>query len=278
MFKTHFEKLYWAKIALFPIFITTLLLLPQSVQASSTWSDDFSDGSIDGWETWAYSSSNIWTGKLSSSDVKFSVIDGALTSPDINSSAIVAHAYHDSQIAYGSWKFDWIVSTDKQSVDAIEFISSDTTNNYNWTGLSESQKSINGYGITLGSYSESGVNVPAPGVGLAKVSYTSGQLLAVSLGSHKFDSELEGKHQIEITRNIDGNFKVFFDSELLIEVTDNVHKTSEKFGFTSWIGASSIDNIEVSDVISDENDSPLFLWFLFPTLLILAINRKRITK
>lgn len=251
------------------VFVFALMFLQQILYASpvlanTSWSEDFKDGNYNDWDTMAYNSSNIWTGKLTRSDAQFSVIDEALTSPDFDSFQDSAHAYHDSTAAYGSWSFDWSISNDKQSYDAVEFIFSDERTNYNWSGLHENEKNLTGYGLVLGSYDEPKVLSKTPGLTLAKFKNTDNRSIASILLDHRFDGSMEGTHHIRINRNRDGEFKVYFDGELTIRVTDNEYKSSEKFGFTSWIGASSISNIMVKalDVQSPSTIHPAIIFII----------------
>ncbi|MFQ5979883.1 MAG: hypothetical protein ACE5OZ_17265 [Candidatus Heimdallarchaeota archaeon] len=66
---------------------------------------------------------------------------------------------------------------------------------------------------------------------------------------HQFSSPITGSHHIAVTRDLQGNFEVFFDSTLIIEASDNSTTTSEKFIITSWVGDSAFDNIVVSNSI-----------------------------
>ncbi|UCE14500.1 MAG: hypothetical protein JSV04_04810, partial [Candidatus Heimdallarchaeota archaeon] len=61
-------------------------------------------------------------------------------------------------------------------------------------------------------------------------------------GSHQFSSDITGSHHIDITRNLKGEFKVYFDSKQIITYTDNQTTTSEMCIFGSWTGDSSFDN------------------------------------
>ncbi|MHA2253558.1 MAG: transcriptional regulator, partial [Candidatus Kariarchaeaceae archaeon] len=195
--------------------------------------------------------------------------DGALTSPHFDAFKDSAHAYHDSTLAYGTWSFDWEISGDNRSFDAVEFILSDTKYNYNWTGIYELDKGIMGYGLALGSYNVSSVNSATPGLDLIKLYSNNGLFTPVSLKSHSFDGPIEGTHHIDITRSTDGEFKVYFDSDMVIQTTDNQITTSEKFAFTSWIGASSISNIVVLDdvpITVSDSINPLITLFAIISL------------
>ncbi|MHA2253559.1 MAG: hypothetical protein ACXAD7_24585 [Candidatus Kariarchaeaceae archaeon] len=280
MLKTYSNNIKQTSGIFLLIFTLALTTIPQSANGEVAWSDDF-EGDFDDWQTMSYhSNTSIWTGLLSASDSVFTIADGALTSPHFDEFKDSAHAYHDSTHAYGTWSFDWQVSSDMRSFDSIEFMFSDPKNNFNWSGVYGNDKGIAGYALTLGSYDESRVDSTTPGLNLVKLSNIGGIFSPSNLKSHSFDDAIEGSHHIDITRSTDGEFKVFFDSDLIIQVTDNAITTSEKFGFTSWIGASSIDNLEVSDTVdvSEEEDSPVSVWFLFPTLVILALKRKTIKR
>ncbi|MFV2015819.1 MAG: hypothetical protein ACC656_10345 [Candidatus Heimdallarchaeota archaeon] len=57
-----------------------------------------------------------------------------------------------------------------------------------------------------------------------------------------------GSHNITITRNSVGELDIFYDSDLVIEATDNTQTISEKFLISPFDGGSSIDNISVRDI------------------------------
>ncbi|MHA2252042.1 MAG: transcriptional regulator [Candidatus Kariarchaeaceae archaeon] len=252
------------------LLILMLLLTFQSivvVKAGTSWEDDFEKSTLDNWNLFSYNSSDIWDGVYSKSDSPFNISNGALTSPDLQGFTEAAKAYRSSSNAYGSWSFDWTVSDDGRSFDAAEFILNDYSQNFNWTGLSKNELNLTGYSLVLVSYDETSAESTSPGLDLVKLSNSGSNLLTRSLDSYNFDSPLEGTHHIDIERDVDGEFKIYFNSELVIQVVDNSITTSEKFGLVSWIGASSFDNIIVSGVTTASPSFPLLTLFLIVSIV-----------
>jgi hypothetical protein len=58
------------------------------------------------------------------------------------------------------------------------------------------------------------------------------------LDIYEFASNITGTHHIEIERDLQGKFKVSYDSQVVIQFTDNTASTSERFGFLSFKGDS----------------------------------------
>ncbi len=63
--------------------------------------------------------------------------------------------------------------------------------------------------------------------------------------------DISGSHQVHVTRGLQGEFNVFFDSSLIITVTDNTITSSDRIFFGSMLGDSTFDNISVSDTVED---------------------------
>ncbi|MHA2249258.1 MAG: hypothetical protein ACXAD7_02800, partial [Candidatus Kariarchaeaceae archaeon] len=82
-------------VILFGLLLFAPLFQTNSVVAEVNWSENFQDGNLNDWETTAYHcEDSIWIGPYSSSDAKFNVTDGALTSPHFDAFKDSAHAYH----------------------------------------------------------------------------------------------------------------------------------------------------------------------------------------
>ncbi|MFX1285625.1 MAG: hypothetical protein ACFFB5_18440 [Promethearchaeota archaeon] len=62
-------------------------------------------------------------------------------------------------------------------------------------------------------------------------------------------TKITGSHHIDITRDLNGEFNVYIDSNHIITVTDNIITTSERIFFRSHLGDSAFDNIIVPDSV-----------------------------
>jgi hypothetical protein len=267
------------------IFLVFLSLI--QVQASIVWEENFKGEGLNDWDSYG------WDMPLdyheTPIDPGFSVNDGVLRAPDYSSYGKKSNAIHDSTVAYGTWSFDWLVSSPAHI--GIEFMLTDLLNtNYNYTGLHTSQMNYTGYAVLLISFaSNPGLGLQAPGINLLKFKNHDNVSIVGVLDTHKFAANIVGSHNIEINRDLNGQFSVYYDSELTLQATDNMTTTSEKFGFTTWRGDSGIDNITVSDTdpgtltttstaTTTNATEGYVLGLLIPSFVVLIIYRKKVKK
>ncbi|MHA2293771.1 MAG: hypothetical protein ACXACK_16540 [Candidatus Hodarchaeales archaeon] len=245
------------------IMATALILLIVStiprVSATTVWTENFEDGNLNDWDLFG-TSTNVLDDIMTRHNVsEFSVVDGALTAPNSQNWGQVSEASHNSTVAYGTWSFDWVVAegTIHKVYDEILFIYTDREHNYDATGVTTSDflEGISGYGLILSS-SKYPYGDDIAGPGLTLLEYTNQKELVEFHGKHQFGTNLVGTYQIDITRDSQGNFKIYFDSVLYIQATDNSTTTSEKFNFLSFRGDSQIDNITVSDSVDVSYPAP----------------------
>lgn len=279
----------------FTKFLTLLLILlvflsATRAQASIVWTEDFEAETLTDWDAYGWvMSSDVHTTPI---DSGFSVIDGMLRAPNYADYGKKSHINHDSATAYGTWSFDWLVSSPAHV--GIEFMLTDLRTNFNLTGLHQNQVNFTGYAVLLVSFSASpGLGLQAPGINLLKFVNRNNYSLVTVLDTHKFAAEVVGPHHIEISRTLQGQFTVYYDSEVTLQGFDNITTTSEKFGITSWRGDSGIDNITISDTFiappttTTTTTSPtttttttatadgFVLWLLIPSFGILIVLRKK---
>ena len=231
-------------MCLFLIGLVVFSICP--TKAAIIWQEDFeceltdlTDWILHGWQT---NSTNHFE---QTPDSGFTIQGGALTGPNSTSFNNGSFAYHNCSLAYGTWSFDWIISV-RTTYDLIHLVYSDPINQLNFTGktMDEYVLSVKTYTLILAS--------TATGAGRGiHLFVTTGNAsnMDKELATYDFGSDLTGLHQVQITRDERGEFKVYFDSELVMQVTDNTYTTSEYFNFASIKGDSQIDNIVVSDEI-----------------------------
>ena len=124
-------------------FIITLLILSTTtqVQAALIWEEDFEEGIPDGWELDSY---DIINGIYEPVDEPtISVVDGVLVGFGYQEVPKRLRAQRDSTVAYGTWSFDWLASS--HASISINLIFNDPVDNFNWSGVSDSNYSVNGY-------------------------------------------------------------------------------------------------------------------------------------
>ena len=278
------------------IMIVLVLFSVHQTQAVLIWTENFNTEDPAGWSfrNWIRPGMIHFT---SNSDPGMRVVNEILRAPNSTDFETAADALYNNSVAYGSWSFDWLVvnGSDHLAYDAVAFMFTDTRNSYNMTGLTEAEylMNCNGYSLLLISSSKTAgiAGAAIPGISLA--SYTPSYTI---LSTHEFANDIVGIHHINISRNLQGEFSVYFDSELVIEATDNGTTTSERFLIVSFKGDSGFDNISVKDLTIDEtittttttttttdilttattsNSSEGFLgWLLLPIMMTLIIKRK----
>lgn len=261
------------------IFLGFLMICPLSQGAAvMVWSESFD--TADEWELRGFDFLSMRAGEDNlawNPDYSPSVKDGKLQMPNTQEEWHSSQAVHNSTVAYGTWSFDWYVNAgeDHQAYDVVLFIA----NNYILTEQSgEIPLNMTGYGLVLNS-GDKGETKPHS-VSLAE--WRDETIKWIILDYYQFPSTLEGPYHIDTTRNITGEFSIFFDGKLKLQVRDNSTTTSENFIFNSWLGDSTYDNLNVSDTIevhpspNGADYPPLFLVVVpIGVLIILRKKRKR---
>lgn len=224
--------------------ITTIPV--ESKPVNNTWNENFNVSSITdltGWDLQCYQI-DVATGILKEAVEGFNISNNKLVAPASTAFLPLNRALHDSTVAFGNWSFEWTVGS-QDAYDAVEFIFTDNGQHpYNSTGkLYPDGDYIAGYALRLISYYKD----TAPGVSLYRFNNGSSRIPSF-LASYSIPvTEMKGSHNIEITRDSKGEFNVYFDSNLTINVTDLTWISSEKFNFVSFQGNSSISNIQIDD-------------------------------
>ncbi|MFW9992158.1 MAG: hypothetical protein ACFFD4_08945 [Candidatus Odinarchaeota archaeon] len=267
--------------------IVLVMILGSSVlpakQASAVvvWQEDFE--SADALNDWTLSGWLNATGVMAMSDYSgYKTVDGVLTAPNSIDYTTASAAYHNSTVAYGTWKFAWYAAGDSilHGVYAfIPFIFNDSVNKLNITGKTQPEywKDTSGYGlflITFESISPPGAAVP--GLSLCKLTNDETSPFEVVTG-YEFKEDSTGWHDIIITRNLEGKLKVYYDSKLVIQITDTFTTTSGHFGFLSVRGDSRFDNITVSDTVDYTPAASIggHLLLVIPAMSVLVLVRKK---
>ncbi|MHA1937727.1 MAG: hypothetical protein ACXABV_09955 [Candidatus Thorarchaeota archaeon] len=217
-------------IAGFAMFVLCISLCTATSNATmeDAWSDDFDHGNIteSGWSVQGFDTSTWpWTprpGNITAEDKTMRVY-----------SEWWSEAWRTSNVAYGSWAFDVHCVDTPNERSYIAFVSGSPVlvpEDINTMPFE--------YGIitVVGqyeSYDSAFVLYRRPS--------DSPQL--VPLGDYDVE-EVSGWYHINITRDFDGNFKVYFNDTLGITVRDSEHTTSDLFTFTAEAGYA-LDNIVV---------------------------------
>ncbi len=213
------------------------------------WSDDFNDGDYDGWTITGYDFEPFYADMMTPPiPIKgnYTAEDGALQSlgPRVPGRAGVAS--HPSTVAYGTWSFD-VHITDETEEHFYVYFATDDWGDY--------PLHINSYDIAIvlqpgQAWSWELEEDAEAGFVLVKRNGAALEGGWQGLGSYSLYEELSGVYHVDVTRDHMGNFKVYIDGDLVIEATDNEHKTSTWFRFTGEPGPA-IDNVVVKDTIDD---------------------------
>ncbi|MHA2032270.1 MAG: hypothetical protein ACW99A_03950 [Candidatus Kariarchaeaceae archaeon] len=255
------------------VLVVILLSTIQPLSGQTDWSDDFPvDGAPNDWEFYAYERGDGGGGgphiPVSDDNLHIRVRNGVLMAPHYNdlpygyNFAIRSEAYHNSTQAYGTWSFDWITSAEVErthgAIIDLSFIISSENDLWNMSGLSSQEwiadKTV--YGLTLVSRTKAhlgaglGWKAAAPGISLVIIE--KGLFEYVDI--HEFEQNIEGTHHIEIQRIETGEINVSYDQDLILNYIPNNQSfghvaESEKFAYSSIIGDSGIDNLEISSII-----------------------------
>ncbi|MFX1440954.1 MAG: hypothetical protein ACFFFD_11960 [Promethearchaeota archaeon] len=212
---------------------------PLACGGAVVWSDDFDDGNYDGWticDNTVYNNGSEW-----SADNNYLQLDqGTWSSYYSLYWGIISHP---SDVAYGTWSFDFKFDEAKVQSDtfaSVEFISSNLDGDYmsDWRC----------YWIYFEAISTSEFEIKLR------------KNIATILDTYETPVPVTGWHHIDVTRTEAGLISVYHDGALIMEAVDTDIDTSELFVFSPQEGAM-FDNIVVHD------DIPLDI---IPIVIIIA--------
>ena len=214
-------------------FVSHNILPLSSVVSAELWSDDFNDGNIDDWSVWGWNSTDA-----EKDEGNFTLTDGSLRAQGENTSI----ASHVCQMTTGTWSFDVdCVPTDNNHF-YIAFFTGEPTND------------------TLDPPYEYGIMVVTGVFASLDTEFvlyrrSAGSLTIASLIGRYNLSTVTGWHHIDITRDTNGRFYVYFNGTLEISGVDTTFNNAEYFSFYTN-GGPAIDNIVVSDTIDIDQVGP----------------------
>jgi hypothetical protein len=209
-------KVNYVKLGFLALLFICLYSIVVAGHAEVVWSDDFDDGDYEGWI--------VGFGE-------WEVINGTLQGQEPSQERPYSNLERPSTIAYGTWSLDVKLQNDKTLY--ISFIDNNSTF------------------ATYGQWYEISIQ---PRKGFTEFNFHKVEGAYPDTGRdliyHSKNVDLQDTwHHIDITRDLNGKFSFFLDSEFLFDVVDNSIMISENFGLTSQPYGAFIDNIEVSDEI-----------------------------
>lgn len=253
---------------------------PIGAVTDASWEDSFDDNDLSDWELGGGGFNSEGKHQPDQSDI---VLEGGTLTDSSNSEGFqrMDYAIHSSSVAYGTWEFDWIVKSgsDHKSYVSVPFIYNDPLGSHNWTDLSAPEISTRSYALVIASSDFGEVNYATPGISLIHWTNPDGSSYSeIVLKKTEFDNDIDGSHTIKVTRDLTGEFNVYFDTEKLFTTTNNQTTTSEYFIFNSFNGDSSFDNLTVKTNIDSPGPNSVnsgFLLVLFPTIILVVFIRKK---
>ncbi|MHA2095462.1 MAG: COG1470 family protein, partial [Candidatus Hodarchaeales archaeon] len=228
------------KFSIFPVFIVLMIITTFSLAGvvstplTVVWSDDFSDGNLDGW--------TIQGGDYTVANEMLQAAGGI----SYNFWGDFNRITHPSSIAYGTWSFDIELNT--TTIISTEYCSV----YFAMKTLLWGQDGIyteHGYYLTISPDLSEFMHTFSPGFQLV---YQHPEVTEKPLGDygglHILPNGLPTVFHIDITRDTDGHFNLFMNGTLIVEAMDNTETTSTVFGFQSEDGYA-LDNITIDDSI-----------------------------
>ncbi|MHA2104505.1 MAG: hypothetical protein ACW981_13840 [Candidatus Hodarchaeales archaeon] len=270
--------------------------LGHSETVSNNWVEDF-ENDLSNWSIYAYHTVEIGVYRFDPT-FNYTIENGMATHPDMSSSSNDGPSFilHASNLAYGEWNIDYLMPSNVDEVYTIfQFIFNDFEEGYfdSFAGDSDNifLQNVTGYVLVItGSvgakrwYSQNATMLLIR-IDPFKWSIENGTLLTSPwesangiLGTfNNFPNlSLPEKLNIKLIRTIDGSFKVFYNSELIIKAIDNTYNSSEYLILGSWAKPHYADNITVSETIQEPTTTDLrVIWSIIPMVIVYTIFRNR---
>ncbi len=211
------------------------------IPSGVVWTENFDDGNLSDWEifeiNWTLPDGTVnWT--KDPNDL-FSVSGGILRSigPEWNFAA------YNSSIAYGTWSFD----VDVQHPDGFNRFGVSFIGEKFGEHWLPADGSSDAYFLCFWFY-ELG---PGGEIRFARNTVSGGTNFLDTYGV----SNISGWKRFIVTREPSGQFYVYLNGSVILDVKDSTHTTSERFGIFGMANPA-IDNITVSDTIDYDKAPP----------------------
>jgi len=239
------------KTALLPLLLGVLLLCPLSrVSASVVWEEDFEVWPFDDWylEKYEVIDNILYPSQEPPPYITNGMLQMPYGSRDEEWDAF--GAIHNSTLAYGSWSFDLYVTPGLNHTPFCAF--QPVTNRVlNSSGLAVDDPYYRGYYLLLGEVTPDGT----PRVEFRRIlSGTDSRIY-----EYRLATPFNGSHHFDITRDLNGRWRIYFDNQFLYSVVDNTITTSERVAITNVLGDPAFDNITVTDDHMTVDTPPSFV-------------------
>ncbi len=238
--------------------LVLILLSIHRVSSTIAWNETFEN--LDDWEL--FSATGVFNeGIMNYQPIvpEYSLANGALITPYTPTWDNVSLAICNSTVTTGTWSFDvYLPPGDENKCSfAVLIMFNDPHGNYNLTGsIGGYWSTKTGYGMNFDNTNETGLEIFEDWSSLSFLSFWGGTGTFGNLVYPKTHpvtaSSIIGAHHIDMTRNENGQFCVYYDrnyTKPFIQTKDVYSSISTKFAIFSRRGAAHIDNITVSDSI-----------------------------
>jgi hypothetical protein len=196
------------------------------VKADIVWSDNFDDGDMDGWTNLMY---------------EWYVSNGCLTNP----STEYAVVYHDSQVANGTWNFEFKCNSNAASSPTGRILMSEFK--LYFLGFVSGLK-LTGYQFHVTHPSEE-----LHGMTLMRIAEGANAIL----DHYELTGNYTGWQKINITRNVDGDMHVYLNTTHIMNATDTTYSNSQILGIVANFGPQSFNEFIVSDTVDIQAPKPI---------------------
>ena len=236
------------QIWILAVLLTTSLVMPvvttvessgkaHALEASLTqiWSDDFNDSNTDGWNIRGFNSTHDLSGNITADDN---------TLRAYGDEHVGQYASHPSTQANGTWSFDVDCAQTLTDHFYVAFIS----------GISNQ--------LSDGLPYEYGIMIVTGEFGMWNTSFqlykrTAGNDEITNLYPAYDPPDVNGWHHIDITRDLFGNFAVYFNGSLEMRGSDYEYTRSDRFAFYTLPGPA-IDNVAVYNTLQIDQIDPIW--------------------
>lgn len=225
--------------------------------AAIQWSDDFDDGNHDGWSIFGVNITGSHYDRVPGG--AFTVEDESLRA---NSSNVHANnARHPSEIGYGTWCCDLHVVENSLDELGVAFMIYDTN----------TSDAVLGQGYTIV------VNTPNVLTGTIEVVFVRLDDPFIEILETYDISQGEGWYNLNITRDLAGTFRVYWNQSQIIQVVDTTYWLSNFFQFwapgeSMGLAAPAMDNVVVSGEEPFQLPPlPLELIILIVTIIVIIV-------
>ncbi|MFX1538799.1 MAG: hypothetical protein ACFFDI_31815 [Promethearchaeota archaeon] len=223
-------------------FLAIFFVLPLvPVSSEAVWSEDFEVGPFDDWYLRGYEVINDTF--YFYPDAAPTITNGLLQYPNHSrETSYGSMAITNSTQAYGAWSFDFYVTP---GLNHTPFCGFHPVSNLvlNSSGLDIDDPYLYGYYVLLGEITPDGT----PRIDFYEVNSGNDHRIY----NYELETPFTGSYHVEVTRDLSGTWRIYFDDMFLYSVVDNTTTTSERVAISNRFGDPAFDNITLAETFTD---------------------------